>query len=56
MNNIIEIVGFLDRRIVQGDNDDQEEQSQISKEIHCIHTVQYKFFPNLFEENKEISR
>lgn len=55
VNNIIDIIGFLDRRIVQGDNDDLEEQSPISKEMHCIHTVQFKLFPNLFEESKELS-
>lgn len=56
MNNVIDIVGFLDRRTIQGDNDDIEGQSSNVIEQHCIHTVQFKLLPNLIPDSKEMSK
>jgi len=46
-------VGFLDRRTIQEDNRDLEEQSSIAKETHCIHAVQLKLLKNLIPDNEE---
>ncbi|KAL4090033.1 hypothetical protein QTP88_024940 [Uroleucon formosanum] len=53
LNQIVEVVGFLDRRTIQEDNGDLEGQSSIAKETHCIHAVQLKLLKNLIPDNEE---
>lgn len=55
VNNIIEIVGFLDQRSVQSDNEDTEESSSVPKETRCIHAVQFKISP-ILPISEEISK
>lgn len=50
VNNIIEVVGFLDQRSINDVDEDQEGQS---KERQCIHTVQLKFCPDLYSISKD---
>ncbi|KAL5236097.1 hypothetical protein ACI65C_003507 [Semiaphis heraclei] len=54
LNQVVEVVGFLDQRSIQGDNGDLEEQSSIAKETHCIHAVQLKQLKNLIPVNEEM--
>ncbi|VVC32241.1 Mini-chromosome maintenance complex-binding protein [Cinara cedri] len=49
LNEIVEVVGFLNRRTIEEDNEDIE--SLPAKETYCIHTVHYKLFPNLTLNN-----
>lgn len=56
LNSIIEVVGFLDRRTLQGDNEELDEHSSLVKETYCIHTVQFKLFPNLVTDNEEMRK
>lgn len=56
MNNIIDIVGFLDKRTIQGDNEDLEEESSKVIETYCIHTVQFKLLPNLIPIDEEMRK
>lgn len=56
LNQIVEVVGFLDRRTIQEDNGDLEEQSSIAKETQCIHAVQLKLLKNLIPDNEEICK
>ncbi|XP_027852654.2 mini-chromosome maintenance complex-binding protein [Aphis gossypii] len=53
VNQIVEVVGFLDRRTIQEDNENLHEQSSIAKETHCIHAVQLKLLKTLISENEE---
>lgn len=54
LNQIVEVVGFLDLRSFQEDNENLEEQFSIAKEIHCIHAVQLKLLKDLIPENEEM--
>lgn len=54
MNSVLEVVGFLDQRSIQGD-DDLDEQSSIVKETLCIHTIQFKIVSDLIPNSDEIS-
>lgn len=55
VNSVLEVVGFLDQRSIQGDNDDLDEQSSIVKETLCIHTIQFKIVSDLIPNSDEIS-
>lgn len=47
VNSIIEIVGFIDVHSTEGDITDVKP---------CIHAVQLKLIPNIFENSKETSK
>uniref|UniRef100_A0A2S2P4D9 Mini-chromosome maintenance complex-binding protein n=1 Tax=Schizaphis graminum TaxID=13262 RepID=A0A2S2P4D9_SCHGA len=53
VNQIVEVVGFLDRRTIQEDNENIQEQSSIAKETHCIHAVQLKLLKTLISDIEE---
>lgn len=56
MNSIIDVVGFLDVRSNQENNDDLEEPSSTVKESYCIHTIQFKIIQNLIQNNIDMSK
>ncbi|XP_025208008.1 mini-chromosome maintenance complex-binding protein [Melanaphis sacchari] len=55
VNQIVEVVGFLDRRTVQEDDGNLQEQSSIVKETYCIHAVQLKLLKSIISDNEEMN-
>lgn len=47
VNSIIEVVGFIDQHLPEGNATDVKP---------CIHAVQLKLVPNLYENSKETSK
>lgn len=56
LNSIIDVVGFLDRRPIYEDDEDLDDELSLVEETYCIHTVKYKFCPNLITENEEMRK
>lgn len=54
LNDVIEVVGFFDKRIIEVDDMDLE--SPLMQEKYCIHVVQYKLFPNVALYNIETGK
>lgn len=59
LNNIIEVVGFIDGYTIDIDNtefaDSMITDPNPDVPVLCIHTVQFKLFPDLYEKSIEMS-
>lgn len=59
MNNIVEVVGFIDGYTIDIDSTESADSIIIDPNhdvpVLCIHTVQFKLFPDLYEKSIEMS-
>jgi len=56
LNQIVEVVGFLDRRTIQGYKETLQGQVSVTTETHCIHAVQLKLLKKLIPVHEETSK